>query len=70
MLSASSNNPISSESEMGGQDNCFDLCSGDTSCVAYNYYDTTENPDTCTTFSNISRSSNACFTNLNSKCSK
>ena len=55
MLTTSSNNPISNQTNMGGQDNCYDLCSGDTSCVAYNYYDTDDNPDTCTTYDSISK---------------
>lgn len=49
MLINSNNGLISSENEIGGQDNCLDSCSGNTSCVGYNY----DPNDTCSTYSSI-----------------
>ena len=49
MLINSNNGLISSENKMGGQDNCLDLCSGNTSCIGYNYGPN----DTCSTYSSI-----------------
>ena len=48
-MSISSGGVLSSESKMGGQDNCVDSCTDNTSCKGYNY----NTDDSCISYSSI-----------------